>query len=180
MFFVANGWAQTSSVCASKFSDWMTSYENLKTTIDSLTEVKRNSVEPLIKQALESKKPGITISQVVQYIVSTRNQTLSKMTSQCLRLAEVEKYAFEQLKRCRGAESKKEDPSLSNLFRERLSKLSELQELILDEAYVQYRRESPNPPAAYSRYDSGRVQNPYAYQNNQNGYGQSRAPYGLQ
>ncbi len=147
-------WAQDTrpSPCSQAYSEWQEVFGNLNQDMESLARLKHESLAQSISGDLAARKTSSTIAQIVRRVTAQHNRAITELGEECLRLANSEKIAFEQWRRCRISETRgRDDHSAVGLVRERSVKLVELQDLLLDDAYLQYRKESPNPSSAYSQ-----------------------------
>ncbi|HMK35607.1 MAG TPA: hypothetical protein VK463_11100 [Desulfomonilaceae bacterium] len=174
--------ASDSSPCPEEYAQWRSAYEQLAHAVDSLRETKQETIEPRINSLLADDK-RLSVAQNVQVVLKERNRRIEEAGSKGIEAANREKWAFEQLRKCGLSDSPKRSHSpkadLNGVVRERNRLLTELQELMAEEAYVQYKRESPNPPSQYSGsgidHQSAQNQNTVPGPARRNGYG-SYAP----
>lgn len=168
------------SACEQPYSDWSKAFEKLLSVMDQLSTVKSESIEHKIRIALESGAKA-TIAQVIQQVTRERNRAIADLSSQCYELSDRERYAFDQFKKCRAAETRnKEDQYMAGLNKNRYQTWTQLQELLLDEAYVQYKKESPNPPSMYSQQNSrnpAQMNSPLT--DRRIGFGPTNSTYGM-
>jgi hypothetical protein len=140
------------SPCSKAYSEWQQAFGALAQEMESLSNLKRESLAPTIASELNSRGKASSIAQVVHGVTGRHNRAVAELGEECVRLADSEKIAFEQWRRCRSSEPRgRDDHSAAGAMRERSQRLVELQDLLLDDAFLQYRKESPNPPSAYSR-----------------------------
>jgi hypothetical protein len=160
------------SPCEPARAQWAQAHESLKEAANALRETQVESIEPRIDEALKDGK-RITIAQKVQIELKDRNRRISEAAHKCVDAADQEKAAFEQLRRCSAADSARRSAShtaFGAIARERSKLLADLQDLLLDEAYIQYKRESPNPPT-YSGYGPDQQSAQYRQPGAGRGYG---------
>ncbi len=162
------------STCAQSYTEWFQAYEVFGKSLNNFSVAKKASVEPLITEAMSDVKSRKTISSIVQSVLRHRGARIADLSNEVVSAAENEKILYEHFRRCRMGEVKsKNDRFVSEIAQERSTKLRELNELLLDEAYVQYRKESPTPPTAYTRAgdrNPGSQWEPYGYSNRRMGY----------
>lgn len=179
--------AQTGQPCAKEHTQWNEAYGMLEEAVNELRDAKVASVEPKINQALADSK-GLSVAQRIQTILKERSRRISEATRKGVEAADQERTAFEQLRRCGVSDhSRRSAPStlpLNEMLRARNRILAELQELLADEAYAQYKQESPVPPSTYSGYgpdqQSAQYHNPQYNPGGRTGYGTYAPRYGYQ
>jgi hypothetical protein len=182
------GAATEEARCAAAHAQWAQTYELLKEAVNGLREAEAESIEPKINQTL-TDGTRVSVAHKIQMILKDRSRRISEAARKSADAAENERGAFEQLRRCSSADSPRRSAAQATFnmaVRERSKLLADLQDLLLEEAYVQYKRESPNPPSTYSGYgpDQQSAQYQYQYQQpgqgRQMGYGPYAPGYGYQ
>jgi hypothetical protein len=150
---------QAGQLCAQEHAQWTDAYGILEKAVNELREAKQESVGPKINRALAEDTRG-SVAQRIQVILKERGRRITEATRKAVDAAGQERSAFEQFRRCGLSDSPRSsgasNAALNEATRERNGILADLQELLLDEAYVQYRRESPVPPSTYSGYGPDR------------------------
>lgn len=172
--------------CATVQAQWAQTYELLKEAVNALREAESESIEPKINQTLAAGTHA-SVAQKIQMVLKDRNKRISEAARKSADVSEQERVAFEQLRRCNSAESVRRSGAQANfntIVRDRNKLLADLQDLLMDEAYVQYKRESPNPPSTYSGYGPDQQSAQYQYrqpgQGRQMGYGPYAPGYDYQ
>ncbi len=131
----------------------------LKEGMESYQEVKQVQITPRIEGELERHKAAIPVAHVVRNVLNERAQRMDEAKARCRELEEAERRAFEAWRRCAAAGAKRgkaSDTASSpdSIARERNQLLTQLQDLLLDEGYVQYKMQRDPAPSAYSSYES--------------------------
>lgn len=165
--------------CDAMRTRWMNAFERLKASAASVRQTKEASLASRIQQELSERGNGASVARGVQAVLKERSTALMRERSQCRDLAVQENETFDQWRRCavggnprRGA---LQASGLDAANAERKKLLSSLQELLLDDAYVQYKNYQAPAPPAYSGYDQqqawGTGRNPgYGYYQGYGGY----------
>jgi hypothetical protein len=96
------------------------------------------------------------MARSVQSALKRRSDRLAEAEARCRELAGNERFAFDDLKRCVSGPSQRRvnNPvaALAGVSRDRERLLKQMQEVMLDEAYVQYKGEREYSGAGYSDY----------------------------
>jgi hypothetical protein len=138
--------------CDSLREQWLTAFNSLREGVEELRRVKNESVEPLILRNLESAQT--TIARGVRNALEARKKRMTEAKDRARQLAAVEQLAFKRWGDCnRGrrwarAGSPPIDPRSVGQERHRL--LSALDDLFLDDAYLQYKNSRPSRPSENS------------------------------
>lgn len=175
-FTPGNVFAQ--SLCETEQTRWSDAFASLQKDMNEHRSAKQESITPKIQELL-SGAAKMEMAGAIQFVLKDRKNRLSELEEACRRSAETEKSAYDQWRRCSGS-GKKGGSAASGpgaVAREREKLLAELQELLLDEAYVQYKNDHSSA-ASYSqerqqqdRWMGGQYQNSWpGYQ----GYGYYR------
>jgi hypothetical protein len=137
--------------CANEYSRWSTSVSTLRESMDSLRQVKQQSLRSDILDAVSRAGSGVTTARIVQSLLDKRNRLVAQGTETCRRLADEERFAFDDLKRCAASGSQRRGytaQAIAPFAREREKVMAELRDVLLDEAYVQYKGERDVAPAS--------------------------------
>ncbi len=162
-------WAENDHVCSVAQEEWAPAFAKVKEKVQTLADFKAKSVAPQIESRLGQNKSGVSVAAVVRQVLAERNQELERIKAECEAVTATEREAYEKLRACRTADRKsrsekafKRDP----IIKERLAKVAELDELLVNEAYAQYKKEEVVPTAVASGVN-----------NQRNAYEQDNAPY---
>jgi hypothetical protein len=173
--FASQATAQSVGKCAGEFAEWQSALEKLNSNMTALAERKSDPIESKIEQALKDRKPEQSTAVIVQAIVRDRNAAVSEAGNECARLAQIEQMVFERWKRCRNFETGARTPLGQDaaIVRDRSARLSRLEDLLLDDAFLQYKKEAPNPTSYSGNSTGGRGMsyNPYGDNSGPNGGG---------
>lgn len=145
----------SSGPCATEHARWSNAYESLQTGMENYRQIKYESVSPRIARDMGTQGKAASIARIVQVVLKERGERLAELGQKCLELADLERSSFEELRRCASMGAQRRDNSSAVLFksisRERDRLMAELQDLLLDEAYVQYKNHrAPAPPTSPS------------------------------
>ncbi len=138
---------------------WRTVFQDLKAKIDEYRTLKKKSIEPRVLEMMKKSERGST-AKVVRSILDDRKRRLTELRKTIDGILDSEKKAFRS---CRGrirAAARNGRGALKELTDERKTVLNDAADTLLDEAYAQYRKESPRRAAS----SSGRVHDPYSPQ----------------
>jgi hypothetical protein len=146
--------------CNVEAAGWTQTYEALARGIESCRYLKQESITPSIEQELE-KEPRRPVAKSVQEVLKERSRSLEQAKTMCLELAERERSAYSEWRRCAGAgagrRGRHDLQGPDGVARQRNELLASLQDVLLDEAYVQYK--NYRDPSGGSQTPSD--QNPY-------------------
>jgi hypothetical protein len=161
--------------CEEWWSRWVAASQLLNQSMESYRHIKEASLASRIEQELKDPGNAVSVAASVQAALKERSAALEQQGRKCHEKAMSENQAFEQWRRCAG----RGDPrrgglparSLAAAASERKRLLASLQDLLLDEAYAQYKNYQPPTPPSYSGYDQqpwgvGRNTGYRAYQEN--------------
>lgn len=138
---------------------WRTVFQDLKAKIDEYRTLKKKSIEPRVLEMMKTSDRGST-ARVVRSILDDRKRRLTELREVIDGVIDSEKKAFRSCRsRIRGA-ARSERGALKEWMDERKAVLNDGADTLLDEAYAQYRRESPRRAAS----SSGRGHDPYSPQ----------------
>lgn len=145
------GYLLAQTLCETEQTRWADAFASLQRDVNEHRNAKQESITPKI-QHLISGTARVDMAGAIQYVLKDRKNRLSELEETCRRSAEVEKSAYEQWRRCGGSGKKGASASSGPgaVAREREKLLAELQELLLDEAYVQYKNDQSSP-SSYSQ-----------------------------
>jgi len=148
------GSEQTEASCEAETSAWAQAYEALEQALESYRLLRGESVTPRIESELEKTEPGRSIARNVQEILKERSRLLGEAKTKCLELAQAERSVYDEWRRCAegaGGRRRHADPlGPNNVARQHSDILASMQDLLLDEAYVQYKNYRDPSPASYS------------------------------
>lgn len=144
-----------SGPCSTERAQWSTAYESLRAGMENYYQAKNESVGPRIAKEMAAHERGASIAGIVQAVLEERGGRLAELGRRCLELADSERSSFDVWHRCATAGVQKRDSAaaitLKNIFRERDRLIAELRDLLLDEAYIQYKNHrAPAAPASPS------------------------------
>lgn len=144
-----------SGQCAAEEAKWSKAYADLQAGMDNYRKVKYESVTPRIARDMTAHEREPSIARVVQAVLQERSERLAELGRTCLELAQLERSAFDEWRGCATTGiSRRENSAMANfrsisLERDRL--IIELRDLLLDEAYIQYKNHrAPDAPASPS------------------------------
>ncbi len=146
--------------CNVEAAGWTQTYEALARGIESCRYLKQESITARIERELE-KEPRRPMAKSVQEVLKERSRSLEQAKTMCLELAERERSAYAEWRRCAGAgagrRGRRDLQGPDGVSRQRNELLASLQDVLLDEAYVQYK--NYRDPSGGSQTPSD--QNPY-------------------
>lgn len=153
----------TSGPCATEHTRWSNAHESLQTGMENYRQTKYESVTPRIARDMETQGRGASMARIVQVVLKERGERLAELGQKCLELVDLERSAFEDWRRCATVGAQRRDNSsavvFKNIFRERNLLMAELQDLLLDEAYIQYKNHrapaAPTSPSYEANQPSG-------------------------
>jgi hypothetical protein len=147
--------AEGSEACEAQRSGWIEAHEFLEQTMSACQDVKQGPLASRINQAMKTgQSPSIAGS--VQTVLKERSVALAVAMQKCREAAALETQAFDDWRRCaRGIRSRKGDPvavSPDSVNAARKQTLTLLQDLLLDEAYAQYKNYKAPAAPDYADY----------------------------
>ncbi len=169
----------TEAGCEAESTGWTQACEALKQALESYGRIKGESITPRIEAKLEKTEPGGSTARSVQEVLKERTRSLDDAKTKCLELARSERSIYDEWRRCAGdggGHRRNPDPHGPNsVARQRSELLASMQDILLDEAYVQYKNYRDASPASssfdQSQYMGGqnssrpqRQTGPYPYQ----------------
>jgi hypothetical protein len=148
--------------CAVEHEKWSSASRDLNSALEEYRQIKDESVGPEISESLSKSSRSTPMARIVQSALKRRGAKLAEAGAKCRELADYERFAFDDLKRCASGPSQRRNQTvvtaLSTIAKDRDRLLKHFQELMLDEAYVQYKGERDYPVGASSDY--GQYQTP--------------------
>jgi hypothetical protein len=153
----------TSGPCATEHARWSNAYESLQTSMENYRQIKYESVSPRIARDMGTQGRGASIAGIVQMVLKERGDRLAELGQKCLEFADLERSSFEAWRRCAAMGAQRRDNSsavvIKSISRERDGLMAELQDLLLDEAYIQYKNHrapaAPTSPSYEANQPSG-------------------------
>ncbi len=152
--------------CDVEAAGWTRAYESLAQGIESCRSLKQESITTRIEQELEKTGPRRSMAQCVREVLKERTRSFGDAKAMCLELAERERSAYAEWRRCAGVGGGRRgrvDPQgPDSVARQRNELLALLQDVLLDEAYVQYKNyrdpsHSSSTPSDQNQYLSGQT-----------------------
>jgi hypothetical protein len=141
-------------LCAQAHTKWSNYSSELRDALEQFRQIKDESMGPEITESLSQKTKTVPMARIVQSALKRRSDRLAEAGARCKELANREKFAFDDLRRCVSGRSPRKGntflAALSAISKEREVLLKQFQELMLDEAYVQYKGEREYPTDAYA------------------------------
>ena len=163
--------------CEREKSLWTEKFEALARAAEDYRCIKNESVAPKINELMASGT-RINMAATIRSALNDRSDRLAEAGSRCQDALARERTAYETWRRCGGSDRRQknaphQNPSSAD-SRERDRFMADLQDLLLDEAYVQYKGQAPVPTGGAGREPDQRE----AYQDYRpRGYG-GQAPAG--
>jgi hypothetical protein len=149
--------------CATEHAKWANAQESLQASMENYRQVKYESVSPRITRDMETQGRGASIARIVRVALKEREERLAELGQKCLELADSERSSLEEWRRCATVGAQRRDNSsavvFKSIYRERDQLMAELQDLLLDEAYIQYKNHrapaAPTSPSYEANQPSG-------------------------
>lgn len=138
---------------------WRTVFQDLKAKIDEYGALKNRSIEPRIIEMMKKPDHGST-AKIVRSILDDRKRRLTELRKAIDAILDSEKKVFHSCRSRIRAATRNGNEAPKEWMDERKRVLSAAAETLVDEAYAQYRKESPRR-ATSSR---GRGYDPYSPQ----------------
>jgi hypothetical protein len=152
--------------CGGPATRWLEAYHRLHDAVEELRKAKKDPVGPKIEERLAKKSPRVSTAVIVRMVLDARKARIAQSREMITKLRGEEQERFKRLRRCgtirrRFRALSKTVPELAE--RKRLK--SRLSELLLDEAYVQYKNfRAPSSSSSYSSRPRRSLQwGPYGY-----------------
>ncbi len=163
--------------CQSAQENWSKAFTLLKERTDALRDAKEQGVTQRIEEKLSGGNRGESIARAVRSVLEQHRKNMAEARLGCGEVAEMERIAFEQWRRCsvgrRGPRGSSSSEKPEAVLQERNRLLTLLSELMLDEAFAQYRKSRPVHTGENPRHGSGEA---YASGPVRSGRGTRRAP----
>jgi hypothetical protein len=144
------------ATCEEENAKWVAMYTALNEALDSYRVVKEESVAPIIEQKRDEFGKGAALARIVQASLAERSNRLADAEAKCLSLADSERSAFEEWRSCASGGRARRAPSAKGVVatasRDRETLLAKMRDLLLDEAYAQYKNQRDPAPSGYSQY----------------------------
>jgi hypothetical protein len=157
MWGVAGDSRAQDATCEEENVKWVAMFKSLNEALDSYRVVKEESVAPIIEQKRAELGKDASVARIVQASLAERNQRLAEAEAKCLSLADSERSAFEEWRSCASGGRSRRAPSARGIVvaasKDRETLLSKLRDLLLDEAYAQYKNQRDPTPSAYGQYE---------------------------
>lgn len=142
--------------CTAFRQQWGTVFQTLKDRMDELRRLKSAPLEPAIQRELANPGNALSMAGSVRAALKERTAMTDATTRECRDAAERERMAFDKLRTClpssRQRRTNTNDSFHDGDLGERKLVLTTLQELLLDEAYRQYKNYQAPTPSTYSDY----------------------------
>ena len=152
--------------CGGPATQWLEAYHRLRDAVEELRKAKKDPVGPKIEEKLAKKSFKVSTAVIVRRVLDARKARIAQARDEITKLLGAEQERFNGLRKCgpvrrRFRALSKTVPELAE--RKRLK--SRLSELLLDEAYVQYKNfRAPSSSSSYSSRSRRTLQwGPYGY-----------------
>jgi hypothetical protein len=167
--------ADVKGTCTRERAAWEEAYGLMKAAAEDYRQIKEGSITPLIEKEIAAKGQSQSSAAVVRSVLQTRAQRMSEVREKLDPLMVEEKRSFDRLKKCvsRSRRTSRRGSSRDAEERERKRVVAGLSDLLLDEAYDQYKNERPRSASRSNDYQSG----PSSWQRYYGGYGRARQQY---
>jgi hypothetical protein len=136
---------------------WVASFTLLQRGAEEYRRIKEESVGPSISKHLQSRSET-NIARAVRAVLAERKRRMAEAETRLRSLAEEERVAFRRWNDCNpgGRWAKAGSPSQTprSVTNERRQLRAAIDDLLLDEAYLQYKHTSPRRPPEYSDYNA--------------------------
>lgn len=140
--------------CASEQEKWNEEFIKLKQGVEEFGLSKQQPLTSRIEEEISRPDRTSSIAETVQEILRDRSQRIESAHLKCRELSAQETIAFNSLMRCTSPDSRKRNHPLAGqaiaASRDRDALLRDFNNLLLDEAYVQYKNQQPLPQFDYS------------------------------
>jgi hypothetical protein len=145
--------ADVEGPCGTKRADWRQAYELLKAGAEGYRKIKSESITPLIEKEIAEKGTSKSTAAMVRSVLDNRTFRMTESREKLDKLLVEEKRRFDQLRRCVSHSRRRSRRRSRNDSEERARArvVSRLSDLLLDEAYEQYKNDRPR---SVSRSDS--------------------------
>jgi hypothetical protein len=136
---------------------WIEAFQRLKESTESIRHTKEEPLASHIQHELSGHQNTASMARSVQSVLKERSTILSSERTRCRNLAAQENQTFEQWRRCAVSGNPRRGGMHSSGIEaasiERKKLLGTLPDLLLDEAYAQYKNYQAPAAATYSGYD---------------------------
>jgi hypothetical protein len=140
--------AHADDVCERERNRWSESFEALKKAVDDYRNIKDESVAPRIDEIM-AKNSRANMAAVIQSVLKNRADRLTEAGGLCQDAVTREKSAYEIWRRCGGTDRQRKNAppqdAHATVGRDRDRLVAGLQDLLLDEGYVQYKGQAAVP-----------------------------------
>ena len=141
--------------CERERIQWSDAVDSLKKAMDDYSSVKNESVTPKINEIMAIGTRN-SMAASIQLALRERANRMAEIGSLCQEAAAKERTAYDIWRRC-GASLQRRNPSPQPLpatvSRERDKLVAQLQDLLMDEAYVQYKGQAAVSANGSSGYE---------------------------
>jgi hypothetical protein len=148
--------AEVGGPCGRERADWRQAHQRLKTVVEDYRQIKRGSIAPMIEKEIIEKERSESTAAMVRTVLEDRKLRMAEARKKLDALLVEEKHHFDQLRRCvsRSRRSSNRVPGSRSDEQARESVMAGLPDLLMDEAYQQYKNERPRSVSRYSYYGS--------------------------
>lgn len=140
--------------CASELEQWNEEFLRLKQGIDAYRLSKQEDISSRIEESISRTDRNSSIAETVQEVLRDRAQRIESVYRRCRELGAQEATAFNIYNRCASPGSRKKNSQMNEQapasVREREILLGDLNQMLLDDAYLQYKKQQPVPRFDYS------------------------------
>jgi hypothetical protein len=131
--------------CESLRSAWVSVYQQLTQLAEQCLALRESSFQPRLEQLNEGRERGSTIARTVRTVLEERLNALNQAKRQVREAIERERLAFTEWRTCL-ARPRRGGPQAGNgeiqaAARERERLLRSVEDVLIDEAYVQYKHD---------------------------------------
>jgi len=134
--------------------EWRNAFAQLQEAIGETEQLKESSVAQDIRERVSRRQSGQSVADSVRSVLEQKTIRVSESQERCWALAEREKLAFQEIKKCATASANRRYPSvnqhLKELGRERDKAIRDLKYVMTQEAYIQYLNQRPLTQDDYS------------------------------
>lgn len=163
--------------CRSSEKNWSEAFTLLKDKTEALRAAKEQDVTRHIEEELSKGERSTSIARIVRSVLERRRKDIAETSLGCRQVSEMERTAFEQWRRCCVGRSGSRGPRGAGrpegVRQERNTVLTLLSDLMVDEAFAQYKTSKPLHAGAGSGSSS---HGGYASGPAGSGYGERRYP----
>lgn len=138
--------------CEMERVQWANSFDALKNALDDYRRIKDESVTPKINEIV-TKTSRYSIASAIQTALKARADRMAEAENLCQETAARERVSYDAWRRCGGQPQQRKNlpPQFApgSVSRERDRLIAELHDLLLDEAYAQYKGQAATPVNGY-------------------------------